>query len=50
MINLGGYIELLADRMGLPKPVFTAQEEDSKEARYAKTGGQMVGYENWKTN
>jgi len=42
-IFFGGYIELVADRMGLPKPNFTAAEADHMNARVAKNGGQAFG-------
>ena len=42
-IFFGGYVELVADRMGLPQPKFSAQEADSLYARIAKNGGQAFG-------
>lgn len=39
-IFFGGYVELLADRMGLPQPKFSPAEADSIYARVAKNGGQ----------
>jgi len=42
-IFFGGYIELVADRMGLPAPKFSAQEADSTHARVARNSGQAFG-------
>jgi len=42
-IFFGGYVELLADRMGLPQPKFSPAEADSIYARVAKNGGQAFG-------
>ena len=39
-IFFGGYVELVADRCGLPQPKFSAQEADSLHARVAKNTGQ----------
>ena len=39
-IFFGGYVELLADRMGLPQPKFSPAVADSIYARVAKNGGQ----------
>ena len=42
-IFFGGYVELVADRMGLPQPKFSPQEADSVHARVAKNMGQAFG-------
>ena len=42
-IFFGGYVELMADRMGLPQPKFSAAEADSMYARVSKNGGQGNG-------
>jgi len=42
-VFFGGYVELMADRMGLPQPKFSPQEADSIHARFAKNGGQAIG-------